>query len=281
MTAPHIDRRTASTQAKVAQAAFGVVALGAGALAVVGLPGEPAATPPEALVIAVVQPPAPAGGIEALTGPVDGTALSARLASLGNSPRTPQEVTIESVEAPPPPPPTFEVRYIGVVSIGPRYMGIIIDNSRQRVVKVGDSVADGSKVIGVTPDELTLEDSAKKQRSIPMADRSGESFSRAVAAAPNKTGPTGPAVKVLPVKPNPAMSPQKQAAAAGMTPIALAPGGGGGRHSPGSPERFNEIVADLKRSGQYGSEDALMEAAKMQQEQEMAKQQEMNGGGSK
>jgi len=277
-----MDRRTASTQAKVAQAAFGVVALGAGALAVVGFPGEPVVTPPEALVIAAVQPPVPGGGVEALTGPVDGVALSARLASLRNSPRAPQEVTIESVEVPPPAPPTFEVRYIGVVSIGPRYMAIIIDNNRQRVVKVGDSVADGSKVVGVTPEELTLEDGAKKQRSIPMAERSGESFSRAVAAAPNKAAPAaGPAVKSLPVKPNPAMSPQKQAAALGMTPIALAPGGGGGgRHSPGSPERFNEIVADLKRSGQYGSEDALMEAAKMQQEQEMAKQQEMNGGGS-
>ncbi|GJQ29090.1 MAG: hypothetical protein HBSAPP03_09740 [Phycisphaerae bacterium] len=259
MTRPLSDRSTAAAQTRVAQGACVVVLAAGVALGVFGVPGATTHPAPEALKVPDPPPPAVVTDTASTTASVNSTSLGARMNLLANAPKQPAATSTQTEPPPPPPPPPAEARYIGTMSVGPRLLAIMIDAGRQRVAKVGDTLADGSKVVAISADSVTVERNGARH-DITLAERQGEAISRLTP----KTGRNSAAATSRPA----------------AKPTSLTKGGGRTPGTPdGSPERLQEIIRELRESGQYKDDNALMEAAKEIFQVEAAKY-EKSGGAS-
>ncbi len=168
-----LDRAAATRWTRIAQGgAVGALALSAAAV-MVTLPGQRAELPPAVAVIPVATVPG-AGAAPTQTERPDGTSAGKRLGKISNKP-TPAIVPEELPKGDdhPPPPPAADITYHGIVTIGPKAMGLIKHNTKQRFVKIGDKVGD-EKVEEITPDHLRL----GATHIINLAERAGDATAR-------------------------------------------------------------------------------------------------------
>ncbi|MDX2130863.1 MAG: hypothetical protein SFY69_02275 [Planctomycetota bacterium] len=281
MTPPIIDRGAAKANTRLAAGAGAVLLACGAALGVLGLPVSRVEPVPDVLTLPP-PPPRTEPGETRIEAALDIEAASARMRALGNSPRAPAapgsptpETPGASAAAPPPPPPPAEARYIANIAVGSRLLAVLVDGERQRIVKAGDTLLGGGKIVRVEPDKLVVEDGAGR-RTIPMAERTGEVLSRAAPApAP---GPAPMAIKNLP-------RPTAPGAAKGTSLAGVLGGSPVPSRTPGptkrvrgtpdnSPERLDEIFSEIKASGRFKGENEIWDAAKQQFEQEAAESEE-------
>lgn len=240
-----LDRSAALTHARLAQGACVIVLAAGAAVALMGIPGLTPRPAPEALTVpdapAIVRPATHDDGLV----PVQGSGVGSRMSLLANAPKVagPAE-TLPGTPPPPPPPPPAEARYIGALALGPKLLAILTDGDKQRVAGVGTVLADGSKVVEVKPEAVTVEKSGVR-RDIPLAERQGEAITRLSSSRGSGNAARSPG---------------------GTSPRALkavqAKGGRVPGTPDGSPDRLQEIIRDLRASGQYKDENSLNEAAK-------------------
>jgi hypothetical protein len=283
-----MDRRLAVRQALIAQAGCVALAGVAVAVAVLGMPGLPSKpVTPELQVPSVEVPTGPKAG-EAARRPVDGGAVAARLTLVSNHPKAPEAAPTERpVEAGPATPPA-ETRYLGAMGVGRSLMGLISEGGKQKFVKVGSKLADGSTVVEITERRLVTEDEAG-QKTYDLTGRSSDVLTRGSAtpgmprtAAIPPGGARGaqpiPAVAVQPVTPPPSAISMSKAVAAARN----AKGGKGGMRQPGeadgTPERFEEIVSEMRKSsnGQLNEDDIMQKAKAMFEEETLQAQNKGN-----
>lgn len=284
MTGRTPDRTTARTQAHVALGVGALLLAGGAALGVLGIPGTTPEPVPERLTLPVVRvEDGSSTNGSAAPARIDASGAGARMQSLPNSPKQApaagRPAGPEGGQPPAPPAPAVvEVRYIANIALGPSLLAVVVDNGRQRVVKAGDTLADGSRLIEVRPHELVVELDGRR-RTIPMAERTGSAASRAAPMMAVTRGATPP----RPIAPQPA--PDSVAMRlGGMSQEGLkAPPGKRIRGSPdGSPERLEEIIQELKNSGQFKNDNEMMSEAKTRFETETAQAEERKqSGGSR
>ncbi|CAG1006065.1 hypothetical protein PHYC_03284 [Phycisphaerales bacterium] len=249
-----------------------MLVLAGAAMGVLGLPGEDPSPAPAKIEIPRVASdlPTAAEGVELRT--VDYRAMATRMDLFGNAPKKPDVKTDEKPGVAPALQPPSEARYIGTLVMGPKLFAIVVDGARQRVMKVGDTFADGSRVVSITETEMVVEGPGGR-RTIPLAERTGEGISRATPTAPSPAMARGG----VPVAKPAAASSNIRGNKLSMS----APVKGSSRRAgmpDGSPERFDEIVQQMRASGRYPDENGLMEAAKEQFEQEAVKSDGVKGG---
>lgn len=245
MTRPPLNRTAAISQARLAQGACAVVLAAGATLGVIGLPGAKGDPVPETLIVPEPTVVAKTPGQTGVQVAIDTDALGARMSRLDNAPKVP-EVTTAAEQLPTtiaPPPPT-ESKYIGSLSMGERLLAILIDAGIQRVAKVGDTLADGAKIVAITHAAVTVEHNGAR-RDINLAKREGDATTR-LAAAPAGKGGARP------------VSPTNIRAAK----VASLKGGRPPGTPDGSPERLQEIIRELRGSGNYKDDNSLNEAAK-------------------
>jgi hypothetical protein len=276
MTGRTPDRAAARTQAHVALGVGALLLAGGAALGVLGIPGTTPEPVPERLTIPVVRiEDGSAPGAASVGSRIDPAAAGARMQALSNSPKQApvagRPAGPESGQPPAPPPPAVvEVRYIANIALGQSLLAVVVDNGRQRVVKAGDTLSDGSRVIEVRPHELVVELDGRR-RTIAMAERTGSAASRAAPAmAVARTTP--------PARPSTPQATPAMRALSGSPPEERK--GVSSKGAPeGSPERLEEIIQQMRSSGQFKDENELMSAAKTQFEMEAAKAEERKQSG--
>lgn len=276
MTRPAPDRRFAISQARLAQGACVVLVLAGGAMGVLGLPGDKPAPAPEKIEIPRVASDIKTAEPAPVLRPVDFRGVSTRMGQVGNAPKVPEIEKTGGGEIPPAPPPApSEARYIGTMIMGPKLLAIIVDGPKQRVMKVGDTFADGGKIVLITQTEIVIEGPGGR-RTIQLAERTGEGISRATPAAPTPANARG---NIPTARPADKLNPKSAAAMnrINMSPPVKNPSRRTGTPD-GSPERFEEIIQQMRASGEYKDENSLMEAAKLQFENESMKSDGAKGG---
>ncbi|MCE7972875.1 MAG: hypothetical protein DYG92_00915 [Leptolyngbya sp. PLA1] len=268
-----IDSQQAGRQALVAQAACALAILAGLGIAAVGLPGGVDSTPPSSLTLPeVTVTPAGAGQV-APSRPVDEAGIDARLARFTNAPRVTTPVVVNTNDGQPEPAPSVETKYLGPVTMGTRLLALMTIQGRQRFVKVGDQLPDESRVVEITPVEVVTEGPAGR-KTYELASRSGQVLTHAPLGPGVKGGVPRTAAPVAPIPPvtasavNSALSGNVKA-----RPARRRPG-----DADGSPERFQEIVDQVKKSATgETSEDELMQKAKAVFEEETIKAVESKG----
>jgi hypothetical protein len=288
------DRKAASGQALAAQGAFAVLILAGLGVAAVGVPGLGSDVPPTAVTLPEVAPPAPRKGLGVQTRPVDQDAVAARMQLISNRPVQPAPAGGSSTPTETPPAPPAQTKYLGAVAFGATYMGLISHDSKQRFVRVGQTLADGSRVVEITPERLVTEGPNGRQ-VYEVGQRTGDILTRGTAS-PGTTGFPVLASKPLPTAPGAQGGDASRGALSGVGGAMAAgagkggrgtdatggrggPGGGiagstgGTRRTPGdpdgSPERLQEIIQQLKKSSDgLMNEDELHQKAKALFEEE-------------
>lgn len=282
-----VSRHAARTQAIVAQSAFAaLVVVGAGVLAM-GLPGLRGAEAVPEPTLPQFELPAASQSTGLTLRPVDLGGVSQRLTLVSNSPKT-QAPPDKPVEAAPPPPPPAETRFLGVMSMGSAKRALLVEGGRQKFVRVGDALADGSRVVEIHETSVVVESEAGVRRTIELAARSGDRVTRAVPNATfvspspafSKGGGTTGAIR-------PATTTAAITSGDGKSLRISAGSGGGANTKPtarrpgtpdGSPERFEEIRTKLRSSGQFKSEDELNDRLKqLFEEESIAAEKRGNG----
>jgi hypothetical protein len=269
MTSASVERRTAVMHARLAQGALIIALTGAAALGVLGLPGARLETVPDALKVPDPPPRSEATSPTRPVHAVDEVRIASAASMLENTPKPPPPAQSPKAEDRPPPPPPTETRYIGLLNAGAHGIAILVDGNRQRVARVGDTIADGSRVTAISPDAIEVE-SGGRTRSIPMAEVAGERIGRASASTTRGT----------PIPAAMARNSPSPAQRADARSIALGPRPSTKRvpNTPdGSPERLEELIRMMRESGRYDSEDAATAAAKELFEAETIKYNEKGG----
>jgi hypothetical protein len=253
MSQTPIHRQKATARTKIAQASFGVLILGgAGAVAVGLRPAELAQAPAE-VELPDVQIARKATNTQAQ---IDPAGVTDRLLLVSNSihkaapaPADPEPVVAAQ------PQETTDLRYLGAVSMGSTKMGLISEGGKQRFVGVGDRIGD-STVRTILDASLSLE-AAGQSRTLELAQRSAgvitRGHGRTLVAGARAGQPSTAAFGAVP------RAPQSMP----MDQMGLA-----GEISDGS-NRYEEIRAELKASGQYSDEATLNEAAAQVIEREL------------
>lgn len=211
---------------------------------------------------------------------IDFAGIAERLSMVGNKPSVPK------VEAPPevataqpsqPAPPSEAARYLGVVAMGSSRMALVAKDSKQSFVKVGDQLGEmtvreirdesitfegpgGRSVIDLSPKGTDIVTHAAGGTGGTGAAFAGNPAAAAMAArtAAMRAQPGAP--KASPPRPSPQMPGNFQA-----TPMANFP------HIQADParrQRFAELQAKLRSSGEYKSQIDIDEAAAKLTEEE-------------
>lgn len=267
-----IDSQQAGRQALVAQAACALAVLAGLGVAAVGLPGGVDPTPPSSLTLPEVAVTPTGSGHAATTRPVDEAGIDARLARFSNAPRVTTPVVVNAGDGQPAPAAAAETKYLGPVGLGSRMLALMSVHGRQRFVKVGDALGDESHVVKVTPTEVVTDGPAGR-KTYELASRTGQVLTRATPGAgikgmPRTTAPPAPLPPVTAAAVNSALAGNTKARA-----VRRRPG-----DADGSPERFQEIVDQVKKSATgETSEDELMQKAKAVFEEESIKAAESKG----
>ncbi|MCC6951102.1 MAG: hypothetical protein IT433_06605 [Phycisphaerales bacterium] len=259
-----IDSQQAGRQALVAQAACALAIVAGLGVVAVGLPGGIDRTSPSTLTLPEVAVTPTGTGPAATTRPVDEAGIDARLARFSNAPRVTAPVVVNTNDGQPAPSPSAESKYLGPVALGPRLLALMSIQGKQRFVKVGDQLPDESRVEEITPTEVVTEGPLGR-KTYELAARSGQVLTHAPIGAGGKGGIPRTAAPPAPVPPVTAAA--VNSALAGNSkarPVRRRPG-----DADGSPERFQEIVDQVKKSGGgETSEDDLMQKAKAVFEEE-------------
>lgn len=268
-----IDSQQAGRQALVAQAACVLAVLAGLGVAAVGLPGGVDPTPPSSLTLPEVAVTPAGSGQASATRPVDEAGIEARLARFSNAPRVTSPVVVNTNDGQPAPATAAETKYLGPVGLGSRMLALMTIQGRQRFVKVGDALGDESHVVEITPTGVVTEGPAGR-KTYELAARTGQVLTRATPGGGMKGG--GPRTAAPPAPIPPATAAAVNSALAGNTKaraVRRRPG-----DADGSPERFQEIVDQVKKSATgETSEDDLMQKAKAVFEEESIKAAESKG----
>jgi hypothetical protein len=267
-----IDSQQAGRQALVAQAACGLAVLAGLGVAAVGLPGGVDPTPPSSLTLPEVAVTPAGPGQTTAAHAVDEAGIDARLARFSNAPRITTPVVLNANDGQPAPASAAQTKYLGPVGLGARMLALMSVQGRQRFVKVGDALGDESHVMEITPTEVVTDGPAGR-KAYELAGRTGQVLTRATPGAGMK-GAARTATPPAPVPPITAAA--VNSALAGNTKaraVRRRPG-----DADGSPERFQEIVDQVKKSGAgEASDDELMQKAKAVFEEESIKAAESKG----
>jgi hypothetical protein len=222
----------------------------------------------------------------AASGPgIDFAAIAERLSMVGNRPSVPK-VEPAVTEGPKAPEPAAvetaaeATRFLGVVAMGSVRMALVVSDSKQRFLKVGDQLGELT-LRQIRDDSITLEgpsgrsvvDLAPKGTEIvtrtaggsggagsPGAAFAGNPAAAAMAArtAAMRTQPT--TAKMNPPRPAPQMPGNFQATPMSNFPHIQA--------DPARRQRFAELQAKLRSTGEYKSQTDIDEAAAKMTEEE-------------
>ncbi|MEY3231251.1 MAG: hypothetical protein RL689_1340 [Planctomycetota bacterium] len=282
MSTTYIDRGSAgrrTTTARAVAVTLGVIAAGVLLIDLPGL-GLPEATAPSLDAGATPEAAAP----QAVGRPdIDFAGIAQRLSMVGNKPSVPKvDVPTEVATTQPATPaaPAEEARYLGVVAMGSARMALVVKDSKQRFVKVGDQLGEltvrdirdesitlegpgGRSVIDLAPkgaDVVTQAAGATGGSGNPAAAFAGNPAAAAMAArtAAMRAQPGAP--KVTPPRPAPQMPGNFQATPMSNFPHIQA--------DPARRQRFAELQAKLRSSGEYKSQVDIDEAAAKLTEEE-------------
>lgn len=279
MSTTYIDRGSAGRRTTTARAI--AVTLGAVAIAMllVDLPGLtlPKASVPTLESAKPADVPVP----ETVARPdVDFAGIAERLSMIGNKPAVPKVEPVPSEGAKTPDAShaaTEAARYLGVVAMGSTRMALVVKDSKQSFVKVGDRLGELS-VREIRDDSITLEGPGGRT-VIDLAPKGAEVVTHA-GAAPGGAGtpfagnPAAAAMaaraaamraqpgaaKGVPPRPQPQMPGNFQATAVTTFPHIQA--------DPARRQRFAELQAKLKGSGEYKTQTDIDEAAAKLTEEE-------------
>ena len=279
MSTSYIDRGSAgrrTTTARAVAVTLGVVAAG---VLLVDLPGL---SLPEAKVPSLDDATAPeVDAPEVTTRPtIDFAGIAERLAMVGNTPSVPkvEAAPAEGSKAPEPTatPAAAAARYLGVVAMGSTRMALVVQDSKQRFVKVGDQLGE-STVREIRDESITLEGSGGRS-VIDLAPKGAEVVTQAAGAggggAPFAGNPAAAAMaartaamraqpgaaKATPPRPAPQMPGNFQASPVTSFPHIQA--------DPARRQRFAELQAKLRSSGEYKTQTDIDEAAAKLTEEE-------------
>lgn len=292
MTQGHLDRSKAVRLAGASKIAFGAV-VGCG-IAGAMLLGRGEITSPQGPLTLVELPPLSNAQSTAVSvTSVDQAGIVERFDLIANAPAKPATVsTDESTSPPPPPPPADSIEYLGQIGFGSGRLALVRHNSVQRIVATGEAVG-AFTIVEITPPKLIVQE-GERRTEIDLKAKSSDVLSRTGGAAGiNAAGFTANAgtasdpatiaarraaavraqqlgqVNANGVKANPNNAAQ-QAFQAGLkgakAAAALNPTGTGAFSKPNSPEgfqaRFDAVMERLKATGQFQSEEDMIEAAK-------------------
>ncbi len=282
MSTTYIDRGSAgrrTTTARAVAVTLGVIAAGVLLIDLPGL-GLPEATAPSLDADATPEAAAPqvAGRPD-----IDFAGIAQRLSMVGNKPSVPKvDVPTEVATTQPATPaaPAEEARYLGVVAMGSARMALVVKDSKQRFVKVGDQLGELT-VRAIRDESITLEGPGGRS-VIELAPKGADVVTQAAGATGGAGGmptafagnpaaaamaartaamraqPGGP--KVTPPRPAPQMPGNFQAAPMSNFPHIQA--------DPARRQRFAELQAKLRSSGEYKSQVDIDEAAAKLTEEE-------------
>ena len=284
MSTSYIDRGSAgrrTTTARGVAAALGVVAV---AVLMIDLPGLGL---PEAKVPSL-EPAAPEAEAQAAaSGPgIDFAGIAERLSMVGNRPSVPkvEPVVTEGPKAPEPAPVEAvaeATRFLGVVAMGSVRMALVVSDSKQRFLKVGDQLGELT-LRQIRDDSITLEGPGGRS-VVDLAPKGTEIVTRAAGGGAGGGGGGGgpfagnPAAaamaartaamrtqsntaKLTPPRPPPQMPGNFQAMPMSNFPHIQA--------DPARRQRFAELQAKLRGTGEYKSQTDIDEAAAKMTEEE-------------
>ena len=282
MSTTYIDRGSAgrrTTTARAVAVTLGVIAAG---VLLIDLPGLGL---PEAKVPSLDEGETPEVAAPEVAGrpDIDFAGIAQRLSMVGNKPAVPKvEPATEVATTPPAQPaaPAEEARYLGVVAMGSSRMALVVKDSKQRFVKVGDQLGEltvreirdasitlegpgGRSVIDLAPkgaEVVTHTSGAPGAAGGNPAAFAGNPAAAAMAArtAAMRAQPGGS--KVAPPRPAPQMPGNFQATPMSNFPHIQA--------DPARRQRFAELQAKLRNSGEYKSQVDIDEAAAKLTEEE-------------
>lgn len=265
------------TTARAMAVTLGVVAAG---VLLIDLPGL---SLPEATVPSLEGGAAPEVESPAAARPdIDFAGIAERLSMVGNRPAVPKVETAPSegskAPEPAPAPEAEAARYLGVVAMGKARMALVVQDSKQRFVKVGDVLGELT-VREIRDESITLEGAAGRT-VIDLAAKGAEVVTQAAggggggAAAPFAGNPAAAAMaartaamraqpgasKMTPPRPPPQMPGNFQASPVASFPHIQA--------DPARRQRFAELQAKLRSSGEYKTQTDIDEAAAKLTEEE-------------
>ncbi|MFO0830237.1 MAG: hypothetical protein U0637_00200 [Phycisphaerales bacterium] len=249
-----LDRTAATRWTRIAQVgAVGAVALSAAAV-VVSLPGQKDEHPPKALEVTIPAPPAGAGGpTQAPPEHADGYSAGVRMLKISNPPAAAKPPDTPPAPVTPVPQAAADITYHGIVTIGPRAMGLIKHNGKQRFVKLQDKVGD-EHVEEITPEFVRL----GAAHIIHLAERSGDTTARLRAAGAfaqvTAPAPQAPDEKAM----LEAVLAAKRARASGLAPAYVA---------DEDIPMWRRMRAQLIISGKYEMQEGLDEIAYKQMQE--------------
>ena len=276
MATTYLDRSAAIGRTKTARLAALALGTAAVLVAVIGLPGIglPQQTP---LDIATGDAALPATEPTVARPNVNVGAMAERFAMVNNRPVVPtSEPTVidagKPVEPPPPPPPAEVARFLGVVDMMKTKRALIAREDKQSFVKVGDKIGEHT-VHQITTEHLVLM-AGGEHTTINITPKGEDMVTHAssTAAATNPFGNAANARQRQPQNPNAAINAQLAARGAKGNPntARVMPQPQMNNNSfpyahimadPQRRQRFTELQAKLRNSGEYKSSMELDEAA--------------------
>lgn len=266
---------------RVAQAGAAVMLVAGIGVAAVGIPLLAKTPEPDVLVLPVVElPQPPSRADDPSRSRVDAGGLAARMGMVSNSPKAPDVPvtqgtdTTDTTTAPPAP---VETRFLGTAKIGGVVLALVHDGAKQRFVKIGDTVGE-DEIVEITAEFIRVR-RGEVERTIDMATRGGEIYSRASGAfgprgtstaAANAAKAQAGAKLPTPSVPRPITPPSRQGNVVARSVAAPT----NFRPMESNPGRLDEILVELKQTGNYKTEDDMRAVAKEQYEKEMNEAEE-------
>jgi len=250
------DRTRAVAVTRLSQVAAMVI-VGAGGLAAAMLGPKSGQTPPEALEVPVLDPLTQPGPATAMTPQeVKGGLLSGRFGAIGNAPKVPVPPPVAPPDEAPPveiaetPATGIEILYLGPAALGGARFALVSEDGSQRIVGLRDPLGEGD-VKSITPQELVIDENGT-DRVIERSPRGSE----VVTKAGKNTAPGGMKVAAIRRTP-PARRPATPYPVGASGPNKVDPG-------MAAAERYRMVVDKVRASGQFGSDEAVIEKAARQ-----------------